>query len=415
MKYFHIADCHIGSWRDPRLKDVATELFGQVTERCINEHADFLLIAGDLFHTAIPPLESLRTTVMRLQTLKDNNIPVYIITGSHDFSPSGKTVISILEEAKLVTDVSQATYDETTGKLFLSFVTDPKTGAKITGIGGRRKSLERNYYTILDHESLEREEGYKIFMLHTSINELGHHHMDAQPLSLLPKGFNYYAAGHVHQVSQHQFDEYPLIAYPGPLFPDTFSELEELKGGGYYVVTVDNNITRISFEKLRPFPIESINVKAHGKTPAQITEELLSIKENTGGTLVTIRIEGTLASGRVSDIDFKKIYHQFMTGGALAILRNTAALTSPELIGISATLLSTEETERQLLEAHAKPELLPLTYQKQEKELIRLLMHVFSTEKNEGETIHTYESRITEETDLAFQRASSLRKILPTS
>ena len=46
------------------------------------------------------------------------------------------------------------------------------------------------------------------------------------PLSLLPKNFDYYAGGHVHIVDSTKIDGYGLIAYPGPLFPNSFSELE---------------------------------------------------------------------------------------------------------------------------------------------------------------------------------------------
>ena len=27
MKFTHMADCHIGSWRDPKLKDISTHAF----------------------------------------------------------------------------------------------------------------------------------------------------------------------------------------------------------------------------------------------------------------------------------------------------------------------------------------------------------------------------------------------------
>jgi hypothetical protein len=52
------------------------------------------------------------------------------------------------------------------------------------------------YYEHLDVQPLEQENGYKIFLFHTALSELKPHHLqeiDAHPLSLLPKGFDYYA------------------------------------------------------------------------------------------------------------------------------------------------------------------------------------------------------------------------------
>ena len=102
MKFAHLADCHIGSWRDPKLRDISTEAFVKAVDTCIEKEVDFILIAGDLFHTSLPSIDRLKQTVIKLKQLKDKNIPVYIIAGSHDFSPSGKTMLDVLENAGLV-------------------------------------------------------------------------------------------------------------------------------------------------------------------------------------------------------------------------------------------------------------------------------------------------------------------------
>ena len=98
MKFAHLADCHIGSWRDPRLKDTSTNAFIKAVDKCINEKVDFILIAGDLFNTSFPRLDNLKTVVGKLKQLNDLDIPVYIVPGSHDYSSSGKTILDVLEE-----------------------------------------------------------------------------------------------------------------------------------------------------------------------------------------------------------------------------------------------------------------------------------------------------------------------------
>jgi len=97
MKFAHLADCHIGSWRDPKLKDISTIAFQKAIDKCIEESVDFILISGDLFNTSLPRIDNLKTVVGTFKQLKDKNIPVYIIPGSHDYSPSGKTMLDVLE------------------------------------------------------------------------------------------------------------------------------------------------------------------------------------------------------------------------------------------------------------------------------------------------------------------------------
>ena len=82
---------------------------------------------------------------------------------------------------------------------------------------GKRGSLEKMYYEKLVTENLEKEDGYKIFMFHSGIDELKPKEMEniiSQPLSLLPKGFDYYAGDYVHIVEDKQIEGYGKIAYP---------------------------------------------------------------------------------------------------------------------------------------------------------------------------------------------------------
>src|SRR3989338_1319341 len=105
MKFAHLADCHIGAWRDPKLRAVSNKAFEIAIDKCIEEKVDFVLISGDLFNTSLPSIDSLRIAAAKFRELKDNDIPVYAIAGSHDFSPSGKTLIDVLESAGLLVNV----------------------------------------------------------------------------------------------------------------------------------------------------------------------------------------------------------------------------------------------------------------------------------------------------------------------
>lgn len=424
MKFAHLADCHIGSWRDPKLRDISTDAFVKAIDTCIEKSVDFILIAGDLFNTSLPSIDRLKQTVEKLKELKDKNIAVYMIAGSHDFSPSGKTMLDVLESAGLIVnvtkgdivEVSEITPKNNSGmisehvknrpqqkgvfneKIKLNFTVDKKTGAKITGMLGKKGSLEKSYYENLITEHLEKEEGYKIFMFHSAITELkpkSLEKIESHPLSLLPKNFNYYAGGHPHYVFNKEEKDYGLITYPGPLFPNNFKELEELGNGGFYIV--ENN--KAEWHPIQIYNTFSIKIDCNNKTPEQVKEDILKGVKNKefNDTIVTIRLEGTLESGKPSDIDFKNIFEFIYGKSAYFVMKNTNALKTKEFEEIKVQAGSVKEVEESLIKEHlGQIKVENMTTEKEEK-LIKNLMNSLTTEKKEGERVVDFEKRVKEE------------------
>ena len=68
----------------------------------------------------------------------------------------------------------QAETAQSRARVKLQFFTDPKTGAKITGISGRKMGLDKEIYENLDKEGLELEDGFKILLLHKGISAAYH-------------------------------------------------------------------------------------------------------------------------------------------------------------------------------------------------------------------------------------------------
>ncbi len=405
MRFAHFSDVHIGSWRDPKLHNTSTEAFAKAIDFCVGKQVDFVLIAGDLFNTSLPPIDKLKAVVTKLKQLQKYGIPVYVTAGSHDYSPSGKTMLDVLEEAGLLVNVVKG--DVQDNKLRLTFTIDRKTGAKITGMIGKKGMLERSYYEALDTAHLEREDGYKIFMFHTAISELKPKElemMNSTPLSLLPKGFDYYAGGHVHVIQQERLEGYGVITYPGALFPANFKELEQFHHGGLYLVE-DNTVT---WHPIALHQVHPISLDCNHKTPVEIERALLEEAEKEAesrdgkdytNTIVTIRLAGRLGQGRISDIDFKTIMQRFYEHNAYLVLKNTNALTTKEFESIHAAARGTEEIEATLIREHLgqiKVDGLP---PEKEEKLTHSLMRVLSLEKDEGERNIDYENRIKAEVE----------------
>ncbi|MFA6887929.1 MAG: DNA repair exonuclease [Candidatus Woesearchaeota archaeon] len=392
MKFIHCADCHIGSWKDEKLGTLSTDAFIKAMDISIAEQVDFILIAGDIFNTALPAIEKLKIVTKKLREVKEKNIPIYSIPGSHDFSPSGKTILDVLEHAGLLINVVKGTV--VNNKLQLKWTID-KTGAKITGMMGKKGSLEKKYYETLDLESIEQESGFKIFMFHSSIAELkpeGLEKMEASPISFLPKNCDYYAGGHVHIVKHTSLEGYKNIVYPGPLFPNSFSELEKLNIGGMYMY----NEGVISYIPLNIRPVISLTINANHESATQITtrmkEQIITI--NPINAIITIRICGELSEGRTSDLDFKSIKEILEEKGAWFILKSTSMLTSKEFEEITIRGENTIDIEEKIIQEHTgKFQSIEISKEIQEQ-WTKKFLHTLNTEKLDGEKINDFENRL---------------------
>lgn len=402
-----MADCHIGGWRDPKLSDLSLEAFVKAIDSCIEKKLDFVLLSGDLFNTALPGIDRLKTVVEKLKELKDSSIPIYIIPGSHDFSPSGKTMLDVLESAGLCINVVKGKIAE--NRLKLRFTIDSRTGAKITGMPGRKGMLEKAYYEDLDKKSLEDEPGFKIFMLHTALTELKSKElekMDSAPMSLLPRHFDYYAAGHVHERIERDEPGYGLIIYPGPLFPNNFRELESLSHGGFYIYDEG----KLNFQPLKMYDVYTINMDCALKIPEEIESELMKEAKSRdfNKSIVTIRLAGRLKSGRISDIDFRHIFTEFYEKGAYFVMKNTAALITQEFEEVKVSQDSVEEIETSLVDEHIGQIKVEKMSPEKEKQITEQLMSVLGQGKKEGERNIDFEKRIINDLDVLLKGIAGL-------
>jgi DNA repair exonuclease SbcCD nuclease subunit len=388
MKFAHMADLHIGSWREPKLRELAARAFVQSLEKAVGLGVDFVLFAGDLFNTSLPAMDGLKLVVEKLKWLTELGIPLYIIAGSHDFSPSGRTMIEVLEKAGLVINVCKG--DVVDGVLKLGFTIDKKTSVKITGMLGKRGMLDRIYYEKLDPSNLEKEEGYKIFMFHTAISELKPKHlekMEAQPLSMLPKGFNYYAGGHVHHRSEMEYSG-GLVTMPGALFPNNFAEVEKYSHGGFYFVEED----KVEWIPVKTKEHVKLEFDCQHKSSEDVERMILDELNNWNlkDAIVTIRFSGILSHGKPGDINFKTIFKQIYDRGAYFVMKNSSKLHSSSFEEIKIDTGSVEDVEENLIKEH----LGQIKMEGDELDLTKSLRRVLDTERKEGEHAHDFEERM---------------------
>ncbi|HLD00193.1 MAG TPA: metallophosphoesterase [Candidatus Nanoarchaeia archaeon] len=416
FSYAHLSDLHLGSWRDPKMRDLSTQAFLTALDQCINYPVDFILFSGDIFNTSLPSLETLKIVTKKIKELQEKNIPLYLIAGSHDFSPSGKTMLDVLENAGLLKNVCKGSVNPETKKLQLKFTIDPKTQAKITGLIGRKGQLDRSYYENLDRDNLEQELGYKIFLFHTTLTELKPKHLEhieSQPASFLPRYFNYYAGGHIHHPALVNLPDYGPMTYPGALFPNNFSELEKYGHGGYYLIKVAeidlesdgeeaetiNYNQEITWIKLKVIDHLGLNLNCSHLNSSQIQQKISDYFQDkeVKDKLITIRLSGTLSQGKMSEINFKSIIEKLYQEGAYFILKNTSLLNSTEFEEIKIKYSNPETMEEDLIKEHLQQ--IKLFDIETELNLTKSLLIHLNTSKKEGETITDFNNRIQSEMD----------------
>lgn len=389
MLFAHISDCHIGGWKEEKLKEINLECFKKAISEIINKKVDFLLISGDLFNTALPQIDYIKETTFELKKLKDLGIPVYMIAGSHDFSPSGKTMLEVLEKAGLIINVMQ--FENNT----LKFTQDEKTSAKITGMIGKKGGLEINDYEVLDKTHLEKEDGFKIFMFHTAIEEFkpkGCEEMPGAGVAMLPGNFNYYAGGHVHYIFQKEFGK-GVLTFPGALFPNNFKEMEDYPYGGVYFV--DEN-SKFEFLPIKVKEIKSFEIDVNGLSPEKVTQKVIQVvkEQNFNNKIVTLRVYGEV-DGKASDVNFNEIFD--VMNNAYYVLKNTAKLVSKKSNEINIKLGTVEEIEKEILKENISKIKIKEMSKEKEEEFNSMLINLLNKEKEDGEKVSDFDKRIISE------------------
>tara|TARA_Y100000310_G_C20654442_1_gene801249 strand:+ start:850 stop:2007 length:1158 start_codon:yes stop_codon:yes gene_type:complete len=378
MKFVHIADVHLGGWKQQPLQDLNFISFQESIKRCILEKVDFVLIAGDLFDTPYPSIEILKETFAEFKKLKDSEIPCFIIAGSHDYSVSGKTFLDVIEKAGFCKNVTD--FEENNGKIILK-PTIYKDVA-LYGYPGKKTGLEVKELKNIILENTN-ENLFKILMLHTTLDRVvGNLPIDYVNSDNLPKA-DYYALGHIHVLYNKD-----RFVYPGPLFPNNFKELEELSCGHFIITDTENpdGVERIKIP-LKDVLSLSFNLKDAVTATEEVIFELS--KSNLEDKIVLLKFVGELENSKRSNINFKLIEDFVMKKGAYFVLKNTHALKEKD-----------EEIEIEVKGEDIGFETMKVFLEKNNtkfKDLAEILINSLSAEKQEGETKDNFTKRIFEE------------------
>lgn len=282
MIFSHISDTHLGFVQyhsEEREQDVYSA-FDQAIDTSINDHVDFVIFAGDIFHVPNPSGKAILVLANALKRLKQRNIDSFFILGEHDISRIRATPVPFvyhnLEFSKYIGNGKPLQYKD----------------VLIVGYDKRRKNeihTFENDFAKIDAE-VKNHVGHKILVLHQGITEVNKFAGELNS-SDLPKNFTYYAMGHLHERELKKFSNLggPL-AYPGSIELTSSEGIKETQKG-FYEVDISSSEAKPNWIKLDTRP--QLSVKTYYKNLKKEVD-LLSEKLKTfeKKPVIEIKIHG---------------------------------------------------------------------------------------------------------------------------
>ncbi|HWQ19801.1 MAG TPA: exonuclease SbcCD subunit D [Methanotrichaceae archaeon] len=271
MKIVHMADSHLGfsnySRVDKNGRNLVEEMiyqgFGQAVDEIIRLRPDAVVHAGDVFHHVRPKIRPLFVFQQALGRLRDEGIPVIIISGNHD-APKGLASTSPFVIYEGMKDVSIAR----------------RYRHECFQVG------DHNFHCIpfcfeagdylKEFDKIERSDS-DVLVMHglaealksKKLRTVGEHELKD---SLLKSDFDYIALGHYHGQAQIAGNAW----YSGSIEYFTFGEAADDKG----MLLVDLESGKAKQIEVRPrYMVDYPAVDCSGLSSSEIASELMTIFE----------------------------------------------------------------------------------------------------------------------------------------
>ena len=376
MLFSHISDTHLGLQQyglEEREQDVY-DSFNQTINISIKDHVDFVIFAGDIFHTPNPSGTAILQMANALKRLKENSIDSFFILGEHDISRMRATPVPYvyhnLQFSKYVGNGKPVYHKD----------------VMIAGFDKIRKNeLQPFEEKFREIDILAKQHnGHKILVLHQGITEVNQFAAELNS-SDLPKNFTYYAMGHLHDKSVKQFDQLggPL-AYPGSTEMTTSEGIKESEKG-FFEVDISSQEAKPNWIKLDTRPQFSTKIESED-LDASISAILEKISAFDKKPIVEIKIIGKdierdVVQTKISQIIPKTLYcswKMLQSEDASLVLLNRPALIDEELFKLAVNALKSEK-----LANFAVNDLLPLFTSDQLDQATQLVIENFEQFKRD--------------------------------
>jgi len=235
FKFFHAADIHLDSPLRgldryegapvDKLRGATRRALENLVTQCIEERADFLLIAGDLYDGDWTDYNTGLFFAKQMSLLREANVRVYIVRGNHDARskilrlPEGVRELSSKKPETLLLD---------------------NLGVAVHGRSYEKADMTED---LSQAYPMAREGYFNVGLLHTCASGR-EGHLPYAPCSvgdLVAHRYDYWALGHVH--AREVLHQSPWIVFPGNL--QGRHARETGKKGATLVTVEDGRIVRV--------------------------------------------------------------------------------------------------------------------------------------------------------------------------
>ncbi|MBU0662692.1 MAG: metallophosphoesterase [Candidatus Diapherotrites archaeon] len=351
MRIAIFSDLHLGfnsAVRGTESIDMARSAFNLALEN----DAELILLAGDLFDTSVPSQETLlsafglfsefgakmrgKNSGISITRISRNGnetetlaLPAIIaIHGTHEFR--GKDYANVLQ---LFERAGFLIYLHAQKLLVRRHENGDGETICIQGMGGvpEKKSLD-----VLNALSPKPERGAKnIFMLHQSIKDFlpfDDEMVATISLSQLPQGFDLIVNGHLHWHSTEKLPQGGVLLMPGSTITTQMKKLESEKEKGIFLYDTERTEKQPLFIPLpvqRKFFYHKLDFKdaraehVSEKAAALIADDLKQMNGTPITPLIRVKMCGTLAPGiNPGDVNLAEIENEFGGRAILSLSRD---------------------------------------------------------------------------------------------
>lgn len=324
MKLLHTADWHLGkTLKGTPLIDDQRHILNQILE--IATDVDAVIIAGDVYDRAVPPVEAVNLFDETLNRLAEKNLPTLIIAGNHDSASRlnfGSKLFArqnIFIAAKVVKEPAQVVLEDAFGEVYFSLIpyfepADIRDAFKDENFERLTFNDANKFYVDLARQKIpvgKRSVAVAHVFLTGGVESEserkfvgGAENVDAKIFS----GYNYVALGHLHRSQKISAEN---IRYAGSPLKYSFDEASHKKSVTLVDIDAAGNVTT---EKIPLKPLHDVRVvkgtvddlKRRDKTDdyicAQLTERAINVQDKLAHIFPhMLKVEFLLPQGAWTD------------------------------------------------------------------------------------------------------------------
>ncbi|RYL93050.1 DNA repair exonuclease [Sporolactobacillus sp. THM7-4] len=275
IRFIHAADLHLdrpfeGLSELPqvlheRVKQSTFKALDRLVERTLAEHADFLILAGDIFDDSHRSLLAQKRFVLAMKRLETAGVPVFSVFGNHDHLDDPWNRMELPGNVHVFpTEPAMIPYIKADGQV-----------VHLYGFSYAQRRIEKNMAA--DYEPAPGAD-YHIGILHGALSA-GNQDDRYAPFSihdLISKNFDYWALGHIHKREQ--------LSPPNPIWYSGDTQglsIKETGEKGASLVELDKGGARVTFLSTADILWKKKKIDLTGKVSAeQLSEVLEEAREN---------------------------------------------------------------------------------------------------------------------------------------